>query len=105
MVELVVLGTLAFVALIVIGVLMSVFSLVGWLVWLPFKILGWALRLVGFVFALPFILLACVLGGLGVLLGAGVLVLPLFPLLAIGALVWWLFRDRARHASQARVVH
>jgi hypothetical protein len=102
-VELIVLAALAFVTLLVVGVLMSVFSVVGWFLWLPFKIIGWTFRLVGLLFALPFILIACLLGGFGMLLGAGVLVLPLFPLLAIGAIAWWLFHDRGRHASQARV--
>ena len=105
MVELAVLAALAFAALIVVGVLVSVFSVVGWFLWLPFKILGWALRFVGLLVALPFILIACVLGGFGLLLGAGFMVLPLFPLLALGGLAWWLFRDRGRHAAQARVVN
>jgi hypothetical protein len=104
-VELIVLAALAFTALIVVGVLVSVFSVVGWFLWLPFKILGWALKLVGLVFALPFILLACVLGGLGLLLGTSVMVLPLLPLVVLGALAWWLFHDRGRHGSQARVVN
>ena len=104
MVELIVLAALAFAALIVIGVLLSVFSVVGWFLWLPFKIIGWAFRLVGLMFALPFILIACTLGGFALLLGAGFMVLPLLPLLALGGLGWWLFKDRGRHASQARVV-
>ena len=105
MVELIVLAALAFAALIVIGVLVSVFSVVGWFLWLPFKILGWLFQLVALLFALPFILLACVLGGFGLLLGTGFMVLPLLPLLALGGLAWWLFKDRSRHASQARVVN
>ena len=104
MVELVVLAALGFAVLIVIGVLISVFSVVGWFLWLPFKILGWAFRLVGLLFALPFVLIACLLGGFGLLLGAGILVLPLFPLIAIGAIAWWVFRDRGRNAQRARVV-
>lgn len=113
MVELVVFGALAFTAMIVIGVLLSVFSLVGWFLWLPFKIVGWMLKLVGLVFALPFILIGCLLGGFGLLLGAGVLFLPLFPLLLAAAFVWWLVRSRGKSASapggpgpasQARVV-
>ena len=113
MVELVVLAALAFTAMIVIGVLLSVFSMVGWFLWLPFKIVGWMLKLVGLVFALPFILLGCILGGFGLLLGAGVLFLPLFPLILAAAFVWWLVRSRGTSApspggsgpaSQARVV-
>ena len=104
MVELVVLAALAFTALIVVGVLVSVFSVVGWFLWLPFKILGWVLRLVGMLFALPFILIACVLGGFGLLLGTSVMMFPLLPLVALGGLGWWLFRG-GRHGSQARVVN
>lgn len=104
MVELVVLAGLAFAALIVVGALLSVFSVVGWFLWLPFKILGWVLRIVGLFIALPFILIACFLGGFGVLLGAGVLLLPLLPLIAIFAGLWWLLRPRGPSHSQARVV-
>jgi hypothetical protein len=39
------------------------------------------------------------------LLGTGFMVLPLLPLLAIGAIAYWIFRDRSRHPSQARVVN
>lgn len=106
MVELVVLAALAFVALIVVGALLSVFSVVGWFLWLPFKILGWAFRLVGILFALPFILIACLLGGFGLLLGTGFMLLPLLPLLALGGIAWWIFKSRGRHdAPQARVVN
>lgn len=104
-VELMVLAALAFVALILVGVLISVFSVVGWFLWLPFKLLGWALRLVGLVIALPFILIACLLGGFGVLLGTGFMALPFLPLLLVGGFLWWLFGHRGRGPSQARVVN
>lgn len=104
MLELFVVAGLAFAALIVIGVLISVFSVVGWFLWLPFKIIGWALRAVGLLIALPFILIAVLLGGFGMLLGAGVLMFPLVPLFAIGAFIWWLLHKRGPAPSQARVV-
>ena len=104
MFELIVFAGLAFTALIVVGVLISVFSVVGWFLWLPFKIIGWMLRGIGLLIALPFILLACMLGGFGLLLSAGVLFFPLFPLAAVGALLWWLFHKRGPGPSQARVV-
>ena len=104
MLELMVFAGLAFAALIVVGVLISVFSVVGWFLWLPFKIIGWALRAVGLMIAFPFILIACMLGGFGILLGAGVLLLPLFPLAAVGGILWWLFHRRGHDASQAHVV-
>jgi len=101
-VELVVFGALLFAALMVVGVFLSVFSLVGWFLWLPFRILGWALKLVGMLFALPFVLLAVLLGGFGILLGAGVLFVPLLPLMLVGGVLWWIFRPR-RQPAQARV--
>jgi hypothetical protein len=104
-VELVVFAALAFAALVVVGVLLTVFSMVGWLVWLPFKILGWGLKLLAFLFALPFMLLACVIGGFAVILGFGVLALPLIPFLLIAGLVWLFFRPRRHNGqSQARFV-
>lgn len=102
-VELLVFGALGFTALIVVGALVTVFSVVGWFLWLPFKILGWMLKLVGLLFALPFILLACVLGGLGLMLGTGVMLLPLFPLMLVGGVLWWLFGHK-KQPTQARVV-
>jgi hypothetical protein len=101
-VEAIIAAGLGFAALVVVGVLISVFSVVGWFLWLPFKILGWGLKLLGLLFAAPFILLALLLGGFGMLLGVGFLILPLFPLLLVGAIAWWIFRPR--QASQAKVV-
>ena len=103
MIELAVIAALAFAALIVVGVLISVFSVVGWFLWLPFRILGWVLRLVGAVFAAPFILIACLLGGLGMLLGAGAVVLPILPLVLAGAVVWWILKPHRPHQGPANV--
>ena len=102
MVEFMIAAGLFFAALVVIGVLISVFSVVGWFLWLPFRILGWMFKLVGLVIAAPFIFVALMLGGFGVMLGVGFLVLPLFPLLLFGGLAWWFFRRRP--ASHAGVV-
>ena len=104
MVELVVFAALAFSALIVVGVLLSVFSVVGWFLWLPFKVIGWALKLVGLLFALPFLAIAVLIGGFAVFMSAGFLLLPLFPLLLLGGLAWLVFRPRRPHA-QARVTN
>ena len=101
MVELIIAATIAFAVLIVVGVLISVFSVVGWFLWLPFKVIGWGLKLIGLVIAAPFILIALLLGGFGMLLGVGVLFLPLAPLLLIGALVWWFFRRKPQPHSQS----
>ena len=104
MVELVVFAALAFTALIVVGVLISVFSVVGWFLWLPFKILGWVLKLVAMMFALPFILIACLIGGFAVIMGTGFMLIPLFPFLLLAGVVWLLLRGRRPASTQARVV-
>jgi hypothetical protein len=100
-IELIVLAALAFAAVIVVGVLTSVFGLVMWLVFLPFRLVGWMLQGLGFLLALPFILIFGVIAVLA--LGAGVLMfmLPVIPfaLIALGA--WWLVRRRP--ASTASV--
>jgi hypothetical protein len=102
-VELVVLAALAFAAMIVVGVLTSVFGLVMWVVFLPFRIFGWMLKGIGFLLALPFIVLFAVIAALA--LGAGMIMflLPVIPfaLIALGA--WWLVRRRP--ASTASVTH
>lgn len=99
MVELVVLGTLAFAAIVVFGVLASVFGLVMWLILLPFRIIGWLLHGAAFLLALPFVAIFGVIALLA--LGAGMLMflIPLLPiaLLALGA--WWLVRRNQRSAA------
>jgi hypothetical protein len=95
-------AAIGFVALLVVGVLITVFSAVGWFLWLPFKVIGWALKLLGLVIAAPFILLALVLGGFATLLGVGFVFIPLFPLLLLGGLAWWMFGRRP--TSHAKVV-
>lgn len=103
MVELVVVATIGFVVLLLMGVLFTVFSVVGWFLWLPFKIIGWSFKLLALLFAAPFILLAALLGGFGILLSAGVLLIPLFPLVLFAAVLWWIFKPRPQ--GQARVVN
>lgn len=102
MVEAIVAAGLGFAALVVIGVLLSVFSVVGWFLWLPFKVIGWGFKLLGLLLAAPFILIALLLGGFGLMLGVGVLFIPLLPLFLLGALAWWIFKPRP--APHARVV-
>ena len=98
MISLLVIGVLFVAAMMVIGVLAAVASLVGFLIWLPFRILGLAFRLLGLVIALPFLLIAG-------LLGFGFALVPLLPLLGLGALAWWVLRDRkSQQGSHASVV-
>ena len=99
MVELVVLGTLAFAAIVVFGVLASVFGLVMWLVFLPFRIIGWLVQGAAFLLALPFVAIFGVIAFLA--LGAGLLMflVPLFPFVLIALGAWWLVRRNQRSAA------
>ena len=99
MVELLVLGTLAFAALVVFAVLASVFGLVMWLLFLPFRIIGWLFHGFALLLAIPFVAIFGVVAI--VVFGAGMLMflfpfLP-FALLALGA--WWLVRRTRRLAA------
>ncbi len=109
MIELLVVGTLVFVAAIVIGTLAAAASFIGFVISLPFRILGAVFKLVGFLVALPFLLLGVVLaaifGGGALVFGLLLAFLPLLPIVALGALVWWLLkRGGGGKGSQASVV-
>lgn len=111
MIELLVVGTLVFVAAILIGVFATVLGFVGFLISIPFRLLGLAFKALGFLIALPFLamggILALVLGGGALAIGLALAFLPLFPFLALGALAWWLFRrgsPQPDKRSQASVV-
>lgn len=100
MIELLVLGVLAFAGLVILGVLSAVASLLFGLVLLPFKLLGLMFKGVGFLFALPFL----ALGGFVLLLVVGVglvaFLLPLLPVVLLIAALVWLFR-RGRSTAVA----
>lgn len=99
MVELLVLGALAFAAVVVFGVLASVFGLVMWLIFLPFRIAGWLFHGIALLFALPF---AAVFGVIAMLaLGAGMLMflVPFLPFALIVWGAWWLVRRNQRSAA------
>lgn len=84
MIELLVLATLGFAALLVVGAVAAGLSLI----FLPFKILGWALRGVGLLLFLPFMVL---FGFIGILVfGVGVLffLIPILPLALLAWLLW-----------------
>lgn len=109
MIELLVVGTFVFVAAILIGVFATVLGFVGFLISLPFRILGLAFKALGFLIALPFLamggLLALVLGGGALAVGLAIAFVPLLPVIALGALIWWLLKrdaprqDKRSHAS------
>ncbi len=89
-------GVLGFVGLLVFGVVGVVLALVVSLLVLPFKLLGLAFKGVGFLIALPFLLL----GGLLLLIACGVgaiaLFTPLVPLAVLVLAIVWLTRRRRR---------
>ncbi len=99
MVELLVLGALAFAAVVVFGVLSSVFGLVIWVIFLPFRIVGWLFHGIALLFALPFVAFFGVIAALA--LGAGLLMflIPLFPIALVALGAWWLVRRNQRSAA------
>ena len=90
---------------VVVGVFALLVPLLGFLISLPFRILGVVFSVVGFALVLPFLLLggALAIGGvlLALLIGGGVLLLPLLPFALFVAGVVWLVRRGGRHAVHA----
>lgn len=105
MVELMVIGVLAFTAMLVMSVLIGVLGLVTGIVLLPFRILGWAFKLFGFLLALPLLVIPAILLGTVFLVVMGVALLPILPVAVLGYVIYRLARGRS-HAptSQASVV-
>ena len=99
MIELFVLGVLGIVALALCGLFVAGISLVLWVLFLPFRILGFVLRGVGFLLAIPFML---VFGLLGVVIfgfGGLIFLVPFVPFALIAFLVWRWMRGRPRAVS------
>lgn len=101
MVELLVIGVLAFTAMLVMSVLIGVLGLVTGIVLLPFRILGWAFKLFGFLLALPLLVLPAIVVGTVLLVVLGVALLPILPVVLLGYLVYRLARGRS-HGSRAQ---
>jgi hypothetical protein len=95
-IELLILGVLLLVGIAVFGLLGSVLSLVFWVLFLPFHLLGLVFRGLGVLLALPFILLAGLVGI--AVFGAGLILflLPALPLVLLVLAIWWLMRRRSR---------
>jgi len=92
------LGMLLMVGVAVFGVLWAVASLVCWILFLPFKLLGLVFRGFAFLLALPFLLIAGVLGALAFGVGFLIFLLPALPLVLLALGIWWLMKRRARPA-------
>ena len=90
--EIFVAGAVMLMVLAVLGLVWAVISLALWLIFLPFQILGLALRGVAILFALPFLAIFAFVGFLVFGFGLVALALPLLPLAALIALIWWLAR-------------
>ena len=101
MFELMAFGSLLLVGIAVLGVLCAVASLVCWVLFLPFKLLWFVFRGFALLLALPFLLVAGLMGAL--IFGAGVLIffLPALPIAAIALGIWWLMRRRASPTAHA----
>jgi hypothetical protein len=98
-IELFVLGLLGLVVLAVCGLFAAGVSLALWVVFLPFRILGLLFRGVGFLLALPFLLLFGVLGCLLFGFGAFIFLVPFAPFALVAFLIWRWMRGRPRAVS------
>ena len=92
MLELVALVVLVLAIMTVVGIVGSIAALVCWLVVLPFKLLGLVFKGIALVLALPFILIAGLIGML--IFGTGVIfaLLPALPIVLFVLAVVWLVR-------------
>ncbi len=102
MFELLVMGAVGLAVLSVIGLFGAIASLVCWVLVLPFKLLGLVFRGLGLLLALPFLMIAGLLGA--ILFGAGLLffLIPLLPIALLVAAAWWLVNRRGRPAAYSR---
>lgn len=100
--ELFVIGVVAFALIAALGLAAALISFLVWLVVLPFQILGLALKFVGFLIAVPIMLVVGLIVASAVGFGALFLFAPLLPLVLIGLGLIWLFRRPGRpHAQSA----
>ncbi len=100
MVEFVIFCALALAALVVFATLASVIGFVFWLVFLPFRILGWAIKGLVALIALPFLLIAGIVGLAFFGVGAALFFVPFVPFALLVLLAVWLVKRRP-HASPA----
>jgi len=95
-IDLFVLGALGVVALAVCGLFVAGISLALWVVFLPFRILGFLFRGLGFLLALPFMLVFGLLGFLIFGFGGLIFLVPFAPMALIAFLIWRWMRGRPR---------
>ena len=101
MIELLVMGFLGLVALAVTALFAAGVSLVCWVVFLPFRIMGWFFKGLGFLLALPFMLLFGVVAFFIFGFGAVLFLVPFAPFALLAFLLWRWMRGRPRAAVSA----
>ena len=101
MIEMLGLGLLALVAIAVVSLFAAGLSVALWMVFLPFRILGWLFKGIGFLLALPFMLLFGALGFLIFGFGAFVFLVPFAPFVLLVFLLWRWMRGRPRATVSA----
>jgi len=90
-----------FLTVAIVGVVAGGVAMALWLVFLPFRILGWAFKAIGFLLALPFLLIFGLIGVVLFGVGALVFVIPFAPFLLLSWLVWRWMRGRPRATVSA----
>jgi hypothetical protein len=101
LIELMVTGLIALVIVAFLGLFAAGISVVLWVVFLPFRLVGWLFKGLGFLLALPFMLL---FGALGVLIfgfGALVFLIPFAPFVLLAFMLWRWMRGRPRATVSA----
>ena len=101
MIEFLGLGFLVLVACAVLGLFAAGLSMVLWVVFLPFRLIGLLFRGLGFLLALPFMILFGALGFLIFGFGAMVFLVPFAPFVLLAFLLWRWFRGRPRATVSA----
>ncbi len=91
-------GVLAVAVVAVLGLFWAVASLVCWVLFLPFKLLGLVFRGFAALLALPFLLIAGIVGVTLFGVGALLFLFPAFPIILIAVGIWWLMRHRGKRA-------
>ena len=99
MLELLGLGLFIAVALAVCAILWALVSLICWVLFLPFKLLGLVFKGLALLLALPFLILAGLLGV--AVFGAGMVLffIPALPLVLLVLAIWLIARRRSGPAA------
>jgi hypothetical protein len=94
-VELLVIGVVVVALLAAFGLAAALISFVVWLVLLPLQLMAILFKLLGFLIALPFLVIGGLIAIAAVSFGAMFLFLPFMPLILVGLGLFWLLRRRS----------